>query len=313
MANAGTLLVYDPVLQVLQPRAAFGYDRELLFKITMTVDESVAGRVFKASQSVIFNGSDTIREIRQQTLHPDNQALLAAAAYGDIYPQSIMGVMVACGDEKMGVIILENHHSPEAFTNEEVRLMEAMADRMALAIRNAELYREMQEQARRDSLTQAYNHGYFLERLNAEVEKAERDGSYLALIMLDVDYFKHYNDRYGHVIGDQVLGEIIRAISRHVHKTDLVGRWGGEEFSIALLQTDSATARLVANRIRETLANAKIFNKDGEPIPPPTVSQGLATFPNHARNTAMLIDLADAALYCAKSRGRNQILCSDEL
>ncbi len=125
--------------------------------------------------------------------------------------------------------------------------------------------------------------------------------------MLDIDFFKEYNDAYGHVLGDRVLELIVQAIRAHVHETDLVGRWGGEEFGIALLSTPAAAARLVAERIRRTLAATQLMQKDGQSLPPPTVSQGLASCPLHASDPAILIDLADAALYRAKGAGRDRI------
>lgn len=125
--------------------------------------------------------------------------------------------------------------------------------------------------------------------------------------MLDVDYFKEYNDTYGHGGGDQVLTKIVQAIRAHVKHSDLVGRWGGEEFGVALLDNDTPSTLYVAERIRQTLVATRIETKDGKPILPPTISQGIASFPVHTQDTATLIDLADAALYRAKSSGRDQV------
>ena len=170
----------------------------------------------------------------------------------------------------------------------------------------------MQEQAHRDSLTQVFNHGYFIQQLNEEIERAQHRSEPLSLIMLDVDFFKDYNDQYGHVIGDEVLSKIVQSIRTHVHHTDLIGRWGGEEFCIALLGSDTASATAVAERIRQSLAMTQIA-KDNTPIPPPTISQGIATFPIHAQDGATLIDKADSALYRVKSHGRDQICITDTL
>ncbi len=194
-----------------------------------------------------------------------------------------------------------------AFDPTDVATLETLASQVAIAIENARLYGETQEQARRDSLTQACNHGYFLERLDEEVTRAHAESKSLALIMLDVDYFKEYNDAYGHVIGDHVLALIVQAIRAHVKRTDIVGRWGGEEFCIALPENDAAGTLRVAERIRQTLRETRLEDKDGAAIPPPTVSQGIACFPAHARDAAGLIDRADVALYRAKSSGRDQV------
>ena len=125
--------------------------------------------------------------------------------------------------------------------------------------------------------------------------------------MLDIDFFKQYNDNYGHLIGDQVLEIITTTIQKHVKHTDLVGRWGGEEFVIALQGASGTQAYQVALRIRRSLAAIKINGRDGQLIPPPTVSQGIAIFPRESTDYFQLIDLADQRLYQAKERGRDQI------
>ena len=223
---------------------------------------------------------------------------------------------VAClpiqhGGKTLGALYV-NYAEPHVFGEIEKNILRTFANQTAVALVNARLYNEMQEQARRDSLTQMYNHNYFLQRLSEEVAHARQTRQALSLIMLDIDFFKEYNDAYGHVLGDRVLEIIVQAIRAHVHETDLVGRWGGEEFGVALLNTDAARARLIAERIRETLVATPLTQKNGAPISPPTVSQGIATLPTHTSDEATLIDLADAALYRAKARGRDQIRVTGE-
>ncbi len=218
---------------------------------------------------------------------------------------------VAClpiqhGGKTLGVLYV-NYAEPHVFGEIEKNILRTFANQTAVALVNARLYNEMQEQARRDSLTQVYNHNYFLQRLAEETTRARHAQQSLALIMLDIDFFKEYNDAYGHVLGDRVLEIIVRAIRAHIHESDVVGRWGGEEFGIALLNADAAQARGIAERIRATLLGTPLTQKDGAPIPPPTVSQGIAALPAHASDAATLVDLADAALYRAKARGRDQI------
>ena len=217
-----------------------------------------------------------------------------------------IAVPLQAGSRIVGALDIQSEQI-NAFDSTDVATLETLAGQIAVALDNARLYGEMQEQARHDSLTQVYNHGYFLERLNEEIERAQRESKSLSLIMLDVDHFKVYNDTYGHVMGDRVLSIIAQAIRAHVHATDLVGRWGGEEFCIALLDTDGPGASYIASRIRRTLAETRIERSDGAQIPPPTISQGIATFPEHGRDGAVLIDLADAALYRAKKLGRDQV------
>src|ERR1700690_3735717 len=125
--------------------------------------------------------------------------------------------------------------------------------------------------------------------------------------MLDVDHFKQYNDSYGHLVGDEVLTALCRAIKLHIKNVDAVGRWGGEEFVISLPNASSDQTQRVALRIRETMSTLSIQDKEHKTIPFPTVSQGIAMYPMERNDIIELIDLADQRLYIAKERGRNQI------
>ncbi len=222
---------------------------------------------------------------------------------------------VAClpiqhGDQSIGVLYV-NYAEPHVFSVTERNVLATFANQAAIALENARLYGEVQEQARRDSLTHVYNHGYFLKRLTDETQGALQIMQSFSLIMLDIDYFKNYNDCYGHVLGDKVLETLVQTIHRHIKHTDFVGRWGGEEFCIGLCDTDTAGAVSVAERIRETLAAQTLSVAPDQMIAMPTVSQGIATLPTSAHDTSTLIDRADAALYRAKDRGRDQI-CTAE-
>jgi len=293
------LFINDPENQVTVLRAAVGATTTELLPghFALQFNQGIVGWTAAHGQKIVAN--DVSREPRF-LFHPAVPETRAEIA-----------VPLVVGTRVIGVLDIQSEQL-NAFEPSDVTTLETLAGQIAIALENARLYSEMQEQARRDSLTQVYNHGYFLRRLGEEIERAQRESRLLSLIMLDVDFFKDYNDQYGHVIGDQVLSKIVQSIRHHVKHTDLVGRWGGEEFCIALLDTDAPGAYAVAERIRQTLATTIITGKDGSPIPSPTVSQGIATFPVHARDSATLIDLADAALYQAKSQGRDQIHVATE-
>ncbi len=197
--------------------------------------------------------------------------------------------------------------TPDAFTREHSDLLRAFANHAAIAIANARLRAELHEQARRDSLTQVLNHGTFIAELRAAGNHAVMQGESLALIMLDLDNFKKYNDTYGHVVGDQVLTVTVEAIRTHIKQSDFVGRWGGEEFAIALRGANIERAKRVASRIRATLRTTPVLDRHGQRIPPPTASQGIAALPEAAHNVDDLIEKADRALYRAKKRGKDQV------
>ena len=198
-------------------------------------------------------------------------------------------------------------YSPLAFTNRDVEMLESLTQQAALALNNARQHKLMIEQARLDSMTKIYNHGYFLVRLNEELDLAAEEQYPLSVIMLDVDFFKSYNDTYGHLVGDEVLMLMVKTIQRFIKKRDSIGRWGGEEFAICLPKTSLKKAQQVAVRIQETLEKMHISVLDHKNIPVPTVSQGIAEFPREAGEAFELVDLADQRLYTAKERGRNQI------
>ncbi len=125
--------------------------------------------------------------------------------------------------------------------------------------------------------------------------------------MLDIDYFKKYNDTFGHLIGDEILVSLCDIIRTHITQKAAVGRWGGEEFTIALPNSNLAQAIQVAERIRASMALLKVRNDSQIAISVPTMSMGIAVYPEDADQVMKLIDLADKRLYVAKERGRDQI------
>jgi diguanylate cyclase (GGDEF)-like protein len=229
--------------------------------------------------------------------------------------------MVIVGKDKtslcwMGVPLHANHingiiavasYMPNDFDRTDLELLENLAQQAALVLDNAYQHAEVQAQSRLDSLTGVFNHGYIVNILNYECENCSMNKTPLSLIMLDIDYFKQYNDNYGHMVGDQVLTVLTQAIRQHIKSGDSIGRWGGEEFTVVLPDTSGLQAQQVAERIQETVSALSICDRDGNLLPFPTVSQGLAIFPDEASDVLKLIDLADQRLYVAKARGRNQI------
>jgi len=218
---------------------------------------------------------------------------------------SWMGVPMQ-GEFVKGVIAIASYR-PNDFDQSDMELLSNMAQRAALALDNAFRHTLVEEQSHTDSLTGAYNHGYFLKVLEQQAESAQKSGKPLSVIMLDVDYFKQYNDTYGHLAGDEVLTMLCETIRRHIKQADAVGRWGGEEFVISLPNTSGAQAAQVANRIRNSMKLVRVCTQSQDTIPVPTVSQGIAEFPTETNDIIKLIDLADNRLYFAKERGRDQV------
>jgi len=219
---------------------------------------------------------------------------------------SWMGAPVYSSDNFFGIVAVASY-TRNAFTRGDLELLENFARQSATALDNALHHAEVEERSRLDSLTKSLNHGSFLRSLQESLRQAQKEGWPVAVIMLDIDHFKQYNDSYGHLIGDQVLIGLTDSIRQHIKSTALVGRWGGEEFAIALLHSTGAQALRVAQRIRLTLQELHLVDRNDQVIPPPTISQGIAIFPKEGDQAFAMIDLADQRLYVAKARGRDQI------
>ncbi|MEZ0397006.1 MAG: diguanylate cyclase [Anaerolineales bacterium] len=217
-----------------------------------------------------------------------------------------MGAPIQFGNGLVGVLAVASYR-PAAFDEAEFDLLQNLARQASIALDNAHHHAESVQQSRLDSLTKAYNHGYFLELLNQQAVAAQQSNGVLSLIMLDIDQFKQYNDLYGHLVGDDVLVAMTASIQQNIKHTDAIGRWGGEEFAILLPHADGVQAGQVAARIRDTVRALEIHDRHGNLVPAPTISQGIAVFPLETEDIFRLVDLADQRLYIAKEHGRNQI------
>ena len=198
----------------------------------------------------------------------------------------------------------------DAIDNEDQRLLESLVVLASLSAENAKLYRETQELAVTDGLTKLLLRRTLLERLESELKRAGQTETPLSFILVDIDHFKSVNDTYGHPAGDKVLREIAQMVKKKVRDVDLCGRYGGEEFAVLLPATDLKGAKLVAERIREGVRK-EAFELRGEKRSI-TISLGISSFPEDAREMEALIERADEALYRSKERGRDRVTAFSE-
>jgi diguanylate cyclase (GGDEF)-like protein len=190
-------------------------------------------------------------------------------------------------------------------------LIKTIARELGGALRMATLVEESRLTATTDMLTGLLNRRAFIEWATRELRRAERYRDSLSVIILDVDHFKQVNDRYGHATGDHVLEFVGSMLPKAVRSCDVVARWGGEEFVLALPSTPLQGAVLVAERARRTLEEASVQAGNGSTVPV-TASFGVAQL-NPGETIDQLIDRADRAMYAAKSGGRNRVETADSL
>ncbi|MDP8265201.1 MAG: GGDEF domain-containing protein [Candidatus Aceula lacicola] len=178
-----------------------------------------------------------------------------------------------------------------------------LAQQFGLALQRVKLYQEVEQIAITDSLTGVHTRRYLMERFEEENKRALIRKTKLSFLMIDVDYFKMFNDQHGHLVGDQVLRSVGLLIQENIREIDFAGRYGGEEFCVVLPDTDTEGGFFVAERIRKAIEEAEIQAYDAKVRV--TVSAGISCFPADGKSVSELIDKSDLALYRSKKRGRN--------
>ncbi len=244
------------------------------------------------TNTVARNGARIIIEDMQQ--HP-----LYANATTDA-SGSIIGIPLRTAEGIVGVMSLSKT-TRGGFSPAELRLLELLADQASIAISNASLHRTVSQQAFSDTVTGLANRRALDDRLEQEVLTARRTGGSFAVIMMDVDGFKRVNDAYGHAVGDQVLRTFFNYLATGLRATDFLARYGGDELTLILTQTDSQSAKLVVEKILEQVKRFHFAAPNGNQILL-GLSCGIAVFPTHANTAANLLRSADEALYRAKKQ-----------
>ena len=293
-----------------------------------------------------LNYVPVVRERRIVEVHRDDPGLPAAEAaemdrWGEM---SNLDGPLEFGGQVIGVLGIVESRYCRRYTEAEKLLFAQLAVLAAIAIHNADVFAALDYLAITDGLTDLYNHRYFYDRLAQEVAAAQRYERPLSLLMIDIDDFKSYNDRFGHRAGDAVLRDMSARLKAQTRQqVDLVARYGGEEFAIILPSTpvqgaasvgerlrstiaengrapgdgdasgsdgpgvdgDSGAALTVAERIRSSIADG-VFGSPGAAASI-TVSVGVASYPGHAESADGLVDAADQAVYRAKDKGKNRV------
>jgi len=271
-------------------------DGEYFTNVELPIDNTLAGWVIKNQKTLFLPDlSDGIQvtDIQRNIIGKNRSSLSwVGVPMRTVYINGLLAVA---------------SYKVNAFNQTDMELLSNMAQHAALALDNTVHHKQVEMQSRLDSLTGTYNHKSFLQALQEQIDDAQLEKKVVSLIMLDIDFFKRYNDSFGHQVGDLVLIKLCETIQQNIKKGDMVGRWGGEEFAIALPGAKGDEAYQVAKRIQKNMQELVISHPKHKKIPSPTVSQGISVFPDEADEIDRLIYLADQRLYKAKDRGRNQI------
>jgi len=221
--------------------------------------------------------------------------------------QSLIAAPLLNENQLMGVLVVHQCENQRQWSEHEIRMVSAIADQLAMAIAHAQLFAQVRHQAITDGLTGLYNHVYFKNRLTEELRTAERKGTPVSLIMIDLDKLKVINDTHGHPVGDAAIRQIGAILKTLLRSGDTAARYGGEEFGIILPETSLLEAALIADRLCSQIRNTHVPG-----LGKITASLGTACYPKQARSSSELIEKADKALYVAKNSGRDQVRVFEE-
>lgn len=288
------ILIVDEKREFLNVKAAYGFDDfERIFDLSFRMGEGISGEVAAKGETIYLPDV----EIEEKYLHyrGETQETGSFVSIPLMFKKDILGVMNCSRSVKSG------------FSNDDIRLLTMLANQIALAVENAELYTKTRELSVREELTGLYNRRYFQQVLQIEWKRATRFKRSLSLLMIDIDHFKDFNDTFGHPFGDKVLKVIADLLIKNLREVDTVARFGGEEFVVLLPDTAREGALVVAEKLRH-LVEIERFSGEHQRILPLTVSVGIAAFPDDARDMDDLIDHSDVALYEAKDAGRNRVV-----
>lgn len=295
-AGRVTLMLVDAERASLFIKAARGLDAALVGRVRVPVSSGVAGRVATLGRAVV--GRAVAGGARGY----------AGTAYAvlPLGPQAPSSAPARCE----GVLALTDLPDDALPGGATVRRWVRRARRAGQALSVARRIEQAESLSATDELTGLPNRRAFLRALHREIERARRAGDAVAVGLLDVDHFKAVNDRFGHPVGDRVLAQVARRLSGALRETDLVARFGGEEFAVLLtgLQDGTAAEALsVLERARAAVGGRPLALGPGLPCPVVTISGGVAVLPQDGLDGATLVHKADAALYAAKGAGRNQV------
>ena len=295
-AEKGSLMLCENGSPYLTIKAAKGINRRLLDEIKIRAGEGIAGRVFEEGTPLMAGNIGISDQTKIQ--HRPNYRT-----------DSFISIPLKSGGRTLGVLNISDKTSGTVFSQEDMSLLRTFSSYASIAIeRSLHYYRaeHLKELSITDPLTELYNRRYFEERLVEELNRSERHLLPFSLAIIDIDDFKLFNDSEGHLAGDDILKHFSAIGKDNLRVIDVIARFGGEEFSVIMPQTENEEAYIVIERLRNAVKDRIPRTWTGFPHDHITVSAGIASFPGDGKSRRELIRNADKALFSAKMQGKDR-------
>ncbi|MBI5208308.1 MAG: diguanylate cyclase [Candidatus Firestonebacteria bacterium] len=295
-ATRVSIMLYDSEKEKFIIKISKGLPPEIIKDTVVHKNEGITGYVIDTKKSIL------VRDITKE------EPFSNLRNKKNYVTNSFMSFPLVIRYHAAGVLHVSNKINGATFDNEDFELLDTFIFQARAAIENSMLYGEMEQLAITDGLTHIYNHRYFQEQLAREIKRANRYKLNISVLMIDIDYFKQYNDKYGHPKGDQVLKKVALLVKKFVRNVDIVARYGGEEFIVIMPETDAQDSYDVAERIRKKIMSEKFPDSNKEIDEKITISIGVASYSkNNEKTRDEIIEKADQSLYQAKKEGRNKV------
>lgn len=294
-SKAGSLALYDEKTNEFKMEVAIGFSE------TFSKTQRWKLRKNGLTNFILSNKQPTVIPDIAKDAHCNNSLLLQEGI------KSLIAVPLILADKTTGILYVNDYKTKE-FSSRLTSLMVSLGTQATFAIEKSKLLQKAEQLSITDELTQLYNYRYFIQALEKEVIRSRRFQQPICFLMIDIDFFKHYNDTQGHETANIVLQAMAKLMGENTREIDTLARYGGEEFCVILPGVDAEGGENTAERIREAVENHLFPHEDEQPGGKLTVSIGVACYPKDADTGTDLVKKADSALYKAKKTGRNKVV-----